>query len=61
MHEVSAAAAAFVVIVADYDVLPPMLHGRCLICRLAPPLVLTDEQCLEAAELIKKTIMSYDN
>jgi acetylornithine/succinyldiaminopimelate/putrescine aminotransferase len=47
--------------VPDYDALPPMLHGRCLICRLAPPLVLTDEQCLEAAELIKKTIMSYDN
>lgn len=29
--------------------------------RLAPPLVLTDEQCLEAADIIRKTIMSYDN
>eukprot|EP00879_Flechtneria_rotunda_P000654 GHRR01000768.1.p1 GENE.GHRR01000768.1~~GHRR01000768.1.p1 ORF type:complete len:453 (+),score=108.72 GHRR01000768.1:129-1487(+) len=28
--------------------------------RLAPPLVLTDEQCLEAADIIKKTIMSFD-
>ncbi len=28
--------------------------------RLAPPLVLTDEQCLEAADVIRRVIMSYD-
>ncbi|KAF6253291.1 ornithine transaminase [Scenedesmus sp. NREL 46B-D3] len=28
--------------------------------RLAPPLVLTDEQCMEAADIIRKTILSYD-
>ncbi len=32
-------------------------HGN--IIRLAPPLTLTEEQLLECAEIIKKTILSF--
>lgn len=42
----------------DNGLLTKPTHGDTI--RLAPPLVLTDEQCLEAADLIKRTIMSYD-
>lgn len=43
----------------DNGLLTKPTHGDTI--RLAPPLVLTDEQCLEAADIIKRTIMSYDN
>jgi len=43
----------------DNGLLTKPTHGDTI--RLAPPLVLTDEQCLEAADIIKKTIMSFDN
>jgi ornithine--oxo-acid transaminase len=42
----------------DNGLLTKPTHGDTI--RLAPPLVLTDEQCLEAADVIKRTIMSYD-
>ncbi|WIA30706.1 hypothetical protein OEZ86_000774 [Tetradesmus obliquus] len=42
----------------DNGLLTKPTHGDTI--RLAPPLVLTDEQCMEAAEIIKRTILSYD-
>jgi ornithine--oxo-acid transaminase len=42
----------------DNGLLTKPTHGDTI--RLAPPLVLTDEQCLEAAEVISKTITSLD-
>jgi ornithine--oxo-acid transaminase len=42
----------------DNGLLTKPTHGDTI--RLAPPLVLTDEQCLEAADIIKRTILSYD-
>lgn len=42
----------------DNGLLTKPTHGDTI--RLAPPLVLTDEQCMEAADVIKKTILSYD-
>jgi ornithine--oxo-acid transaminase len=43
----------------DNGLLTKPTHGDTI--RLAPPLVLTDEQCLEAADVIRKTIMDYDS
>jgi ornithine--oxo-acid transaminase len=43
----------------DNGLLTKPTHGDTI--RLAPPLVLTDEQCMEAAEVIKKTILSFDS
>jgi acetylornithine/succinyldiaminopimelate/putrescine aminotransferase len=42
----------------DNGLLTKPTHGDTI--RLAPPLVLTDEQCMEAADVIKRTILSYD-
>lgn len=42
----------------DNGLLTKPTHGDTI--RLAPPLVLTDEQCLEAADIISKTITSLD-
>lgn len=42
----------------DNGLLTKPTHGDTI--RLAPPLVLTDEQCLEAADVIKRTILSLD-
>lgn len=42
----------------DNGLLTKPTHGDTI--RLAPPLVLTDEQCLEAADIIKKTILDLD-
>lgn len=42
----------------DNGLLTKPTHGDTI--RLAPPLVLTDEQCLEAADIIKKTVLSFD-
>lgn len=43
----------------DNGLLTKPTHGDTI--RLAPPLVLSDEQCLEAAEVIKATITSFDS
>jgi ornithine--oxo-acid transaminase len=42
----------------DMGLLTKPTHGDTI--RLAPPLVLTDEQCLEAAHIIKRAILSFD-
>jgi ornithine--oxo-acid transaminase len=42
----------------DNGLLTKPTHGDTI--RLAPPLVLTEEQCLEAADIIRKTIKSFD-
>ena len=34
-------------------------HGN--IIRLAPPLVITEEQILECVQILEKTILSYSN
>jgi len=42
----------------DNGLLTKPTHGDTI--RLAPPLVLTEEQCLEAADIIRRTIKSFD-
>lgn len=42
----------------DNGLLTKPTHGDTI--RLAPPLVLTDEQCLEAADVIKRTLLALD-
>lgn len=43
----------------DNGLLTKPTHGDTI--RLAPPLVLTDEQALEAADIIRKTIVDLDS
>lgn len=42
----------------DNGLLTKPTHGDTI--RLAPPLVLTEEQLLEAADIIRTTLLSYD-
>eukprot|EP00877_Chromochloris_zofingiensis_P012270 jgi/Chrzof1/7297/Cz02g18080.t1 len=43
----------------DNGLLTKPTHGDTI--RLAPPLVLTEEQLMEAADIIRKTLISFDN